>query len=117
LDIYGFEIFDNKQVFEQFCINYCNEKLQRLFIQLILQQEQGEYQREGITWQYVAKRCVNARAESVCCCWQVDYFNNQVIVDLMEEPHKGIISILDEACLTVGNVTDMVCLDSMDSKL
>lgn len=60
---------------------------------------------------------MNARAESVCCCWQVDYFNNQVIVDLMEEPHKGIISILDEACLTVGNVTDMVCLDSMDSKL
>uniref|UniRef100_A0A671U2Q7 Myosin IG n=1 Tax=Sparus aurata TaxID=8175 RepID=A0A671U2Q7_SPAAU len=98
LDIYGFEIFDNNS-FEQFCINYCNEKLQQLFIELILRQEQGEYQREGITWQHI------------------DYFNNQIIVDLVEQPHKGIISILDEACLTVGNVTDTVCLDSMDTKL
>lgn len=39
--------------FEQFCINYCNEKLQQLFIELILRQEQAEYQREGITWQNV----------------------------------------------------------------
>ncbi|XP_034016403.1 unconventional myosin-Ig [Thalassophryne amazonica] len=98
LDIYGFEIFDNNS-FEQFCINYCNEKLQQLFIELILQQEQGEYQREGITWQHI------------------DYFNNQIIVDLVEQPHKGIISVLDEACLSVGKVTDTVCLDSMDTKL
>ncbi|XP_068188523.1 unconventional myosin-Ig [Antennarius striatus] len=98
LDIYGFEIFDNNS-FEQFCINYCNEKLQQLFIELILRQEQSEYQREGITWK------------------NIDYFNNQIIVDLVEQPHKGIISILDEACLTVGNVTDTICLDSMDSKL
>ncbi|XP_075867895.1 unconventional myosin-Ig isoform X2 [Nelusetta ayraudi] len=98
LDIYGFEIFDNNS-FEQFCINYCNEKLQQLFIELILQQEQAEYEREGIMWTHI------------------DYFNNQIIVDLVEQPHKGIISILDEACLTVGNVTDTVCLDSMNVKL
>ncbi|KAM9776615.1 unconventional myosin-Ig isoform X2 [Syngnathus typhle] len=98
LDIYGFEIFDNNS-FEQFCINYCNEKLQQLFIELILQQEQAEYNREGIQWQHI------------------DYFNNQIIVDLVEQQHKGIISILDEACLTVGKVTDTVCLDSMDVKL
>ncbi|XP_033856554.3 unconventional myosin-Ig-like [Acipenser ruthenus] len=98
LDIYGFEIFDNNS-FEQFCINYCNEKLQQLFIELILRQEQEEYQREGIDWQHI------------------EYFNNQIIVDLVEQPHKGIISILDEACLSVGHVTDTLFLESMDKKL
>lgn len=47
LDIYGFEIFE-KNTFEQFCINYCNEKLQQLFIELTLKQEQEEYCREKI---------------------------------------------------------------------
>lgn len=34
--------------FEQFCINYCNEKLQQLFIQLTLKSEQEEYKMEGV---------------------------------------------------------------------
>ena len=34
--------------FEQFCINYCNEKLQQLFIELTLKSEQDEYLNEGI---------------------------------------------------------------------
>uniref|UniRef100_A0A8C4XAG1 Unconventional myosin-Id n=1 Tax=Erpetoichthys calabaricus TaxID=27687 RepID=A0A8C4XAG1_ERPCA len=98
LDIYGFEIFQNNS-FEQFCINYCNEKLQQLFIQLVLQQEQEEYQREGIPWKHI------------------DYFNNQVIVDLVEQQHKGIFAILDEACMNVGKVTDEMFLQGLNNKL
>ncbi|NXB78380.1 MYO1D protein, partial [Donacobius atricapilla] len=98
LDIYGFEIFDSNS-FEQFCINYCNEKLQQLFIQLVLKQEQEEYQREGIPWKHI------------------DYFNNQVIVDLVEQQHKGIIAILDDACMNVGKVTDEMFLEALNNKL
>lgn len=42
LDIYGFEIFD-KNGFEQFCINFVNEKLQQIFIELTLKAEQVSY--------------------------------------------------------------------------
>lgn len=34
--------------FEQFCINYCNEKLQQFFNERILREEQVVYQREGL---------------------------------------------------------------------
>ncbi|XP_057293131.1 unconventional myosin-Id-like isoform X2 [Hydractinia symbiolongicarpus] len=98
LDIYGFEIFDENS-FEQLCINYCNEKLQQLFIELVLKQEQEEYRSENIGWT------------------QVDYFNNKVICDLIDQPHRGIIATLDEACLNVGKVTDQMFLHAMDQKL
>ncbi|XP_057588206.1 unconventional myosin-Ig isoform X2 [Hippopotamus amphibius kiboko] len=96
LDIYGFEVFPVNS-FEQFCINYCNEKLQQLFIQLILKQEQEEYEREGIAWQ------------------NVEYFNNATIVDLVERPHRGILAVLDEACSTAGPITDRIFLQTLDT--
>ncbi|XP_012888428.1 PREDICTED: unconventional myosin-Ig isoform X1 [Dipodomys ordii] len=96
LDIYGFELFPVNS-FEQFCINYCNEKLQQLFIQLILKQEQEEYEREGISWQ------------------SVEYFNNAAIVELVERPHRGILAVLDEACSTAGPITDHIFLQTLDT--
>ena len=78
LDIYGFEIF-RKNGFEQFCINYVNEKLQQLFIELTLKAEQEEYQREGIQWT------------------PIDFFNNIVVCELVEGKRPpGIISITDD---------------------
>uniref|UniRef100_A0A8V5H1Y5 Uncharacterized protein n=1 Tax=Melopsittacus undulatus TaxID=13146 RepID=A0A8V5H1Y5_MELUD len=87
LDIYGFEVFQHNS-FEQFCINYCNEKLQQLFIELTLKSEQEEYESEGIAWE------------------PVQYFNNKIICDLVEEKFKGIISILDEELFTQHKLAD-----------
>ncbi|RHZ24368.1 hypothetical protein DYB37_002234 [Aphanomyces astaci] len=52
LDIYGFEKFD-WNTFEQLCINFANEKLQRHFNQHMLEVEQEEYTREGIDWAHI----------------------------------------------------------------
>ncbi|EDO63356.1 AGAP011726-PA, partial [Anopheles gambiae str. PEST] len=98
LDIYGFEIF-KKNSFEQFCINFCNEKLQQLFIELTLKQEQEEYLREGIEWV------------------PVEYFDNKVICNLIEEKHKGIVALMDEECLRPGDPTDLSFLAKMNDNL
>lgn len=98
LDIYGFEIF-TKNSFEQFCINFCNEKLQQLFIELTLKSEQEEYLREGIEWE------------------PIPYFDNKVICNLIEEKHKGIISLMDEECLRPGEPTDLTFLTKTNKML
>eukprot|EP01147_Barroeca_monosierra_P009296 gene9296-1564_t len=98
LDIYGFEVFNNNS-FEQLCINYCNEKLQQLFIELVIKREQEEYQREGITWT------------------DIQYFNNRIICELIEKSRGGILGILDEQCLMVGKRTDQTFLETMDKVL
>uniref|UniRef100_A0AAX7UTV7 Myosin IHb n=1 Tax=Astatotilapia calliptera TaxID=8154 RepID=A0AAX7UTV7_ASTCA len=98
LDIYGFEVFSVNS-FEQFCINYCNEKLQQLFIELTLKSEQEEYEMEGIEWE------------------PVPYFNNKIICDLVEEKFRGIISLLDEECLRPGEATDLTFLEKMEDKI
>lgn len=43
--------------FEQFIINYCNEKLQQIFIELTLREEQEEYVREVSCEFYLLKFC------------------------------------------------------------
>uniref|UniRef100_A0A4W5RN38 Unconventional myosin-VI n=1 Tax=Hucho hucho TaxID=62062 RepID=A0A4W5RN38_9TELE len=77
LDIAGFEYFEHNS-FEQFCINYCNEKLQQFFNKRILKEEQELYQREGLG--------VN----------EVHYVDNQDCIDLVEAKLVGILDILDE---------------------
>ncbi|PWN49158.1 myosin 1 [Violaceomyces palustris] len=82
LDIYGFEIFENNS-FEQLCINYVNEKLQQIFIELTLKKEQEEYAYEQIKWT------------------PINYFNNKIVCDLIEEKRPpGIFSALNDACAT-----------------
>jgi myosin-1 len=82
LDIYGFEIFE-KNSFEQLCINYVNEKLQQIFIQLTLKTEQEEYAREQIKWT------------------PIKYFDNKIVCELIEEKRPpGVFAALNDACAT-----------------
>jgi myosin-1 len=96
----------NSFSFEQLCINYCNEKLQQLFIELVLKQEQAEYAREGVGYVNVYK-C--HKYKYLPSSWQhIDYFDNGIICTLIEHNREGLLGILDEACFTVGHVDDQV---------
>ncbi|XP_068777615.1 unconventional myosin-Ia isoform X2 [Struthio camelus] len=95
LDIYGFEIFQDNG-FEQFIINYCNEKLQQIFILLTLKEEQEEYVREGIQWT------------------PVEFFDNSIICNLIENGTSGILAMLDEECLRPGTVNEDTFLAKLD---
>ncbi|KAG2395262.1 Myosin-11 Myosin XI [Vigna angularis] len=90
LDIYGFESFKSNS-FEQFCINFTNEKLQQHFNQAtsqtmistyhVFKMEQEEYTKERINWSYI------------------EFVDNQDVLDLIEKKPGGIIALLDEACM------------------
>ncbi|XP_062488635.1 unconventional myosin-Ia isoform X1 [Pezoporus occidentalis] len=95
LDIYGFEIFQDNG-FEQFIINYCNEKLQQIFILLTLKEEQEEYVREGIQWT------------------PVEFFDNSIICNLIENSKSGILAMLDEECLRPGVVNEDTFLTKLN---
>ena len=83
LDIYGFEIFE-RNGFEQFCINFVNEKLQQIFIELTLKSEQEEYKEEGIAWK------------------PIPFFDNKIVCDLVEGRRPpGVLAILDDTCKAI----------------
>eukprot|EP01043_Picozoa_sp_COSAG02_P020767 COSAG02_NODE_1032_length_15073_cov_6.097970_5_plen_1742_part_00 len=79
LDIYGFEFFEINS-FEQLCINYANEKLQQLFNRQVFAVEQALYREEGLKVD------------------DVQYADNTVVIDAIEQKQSGIFSILDEVC-------------------
>ncbi|KAL0399344.1 UNVERIFIED_CONTAM: Myosin-2 [Sesamum radiatum] len=77
LDIYGFESF-KRNSFEQFCINYANERLQQHFNRHLFKLAQEEYELDGIDWT------------------KIDFEDNQDCLDLIEKKPLGLISLLDE---------------------
>jgi myosin heavy subunit len=77
LDIFGFEVFE-KNSFEQFCINYCNEKLQQHFAQHVFVMELEEYRAEGVDVP------------------DIDFSDNSACVDLIEAADQGLLMMLNE---------------------
>lgn len=95
LDIFGFESFKTNS-FEQLCINYCNEALQQQFNAFVLQNEQAEYEREGIDWSFI------------------DFPENQDVLDLIDKRGSGLLCILDDQCKAPGTTDRSFALDAMN---
>lgn len=84
--------------FEQFCINYCNEKLQQFFNEKILRHEQDLYKKEGLCVPEISftdnQDCIGEYSISGildCIIFFLFHFS-----DLIEAKSKGILTLLDE---------------------
>ncbi|KAK6229517.1 hypothetical protein SCA6_018468 [Theobroma cacao] len=97
LDIYGFESF-KKNSFEQFCINYANERLQQHFNRHLFKLEQEEYELDGINWT------------------KVDFADNQECLDLFEKKPLGLLCLLDEES-NFPNATDLTFANKLKQHL
>ncbi|XP_073310326.1 myosin-1-like [Primulina huaijiensis] len=97
LDIYGFESFERNS-FEQFCINYANERLQQHFNRHLFKLEQEEYIQDGIDWE------------------KVDFEDNQDCLNLFEKKPLGLQSLLDEES-TFPNGTDLTFANKLKQHL
>ncbi|KAL2560079.1 hypothetical protein AAZV13_20G001100 [Glycine max] len=97
LDIYGFESF-NRNSFEQFCINYANERLQQHFNRHLFKLEQEEYIQDGIDWA------------------KVEFEDNQDCLNLFEKRPLGLLSLLDEES-TFPNGTDLTLANKLKQHL
>ncbi|KAL3821565.1 hypothetical protein ACJIZ3_007470 [Penstemon smallii] len=97
LDIFGFESF-KKNSFEQFCINYANERLQQHFNRHLFKLEQEECELDGIDWT------------------KVDFEDNQDCLDLYEKKPIGLISLLDEES-SIPEATDLTFANKLKQHL
>ena len=83
LDIFGFEFF-KQNTFEQFCINYTNERFQSLFTECVMKNEQAIYASDDVPFQ------------------SFDFPDNSAILSLLDHPNTGLLATLDEEARIVG---------------
>ncbi|XP_031591023.1 unconventional myosin-X [Oreochromis aureus] len=95
LDIFGFENFEVNR-FEQFNINYANEKLQEYFNKHIFSLEQLEYNKEGLVWV------------------DIDWMDNGECLDLIEKK-LGLLALMNEES-HFPKATDDTLLEKLHSQ-
>lgn len=96
LDIYGYECFEVNN-FEQFSINYANEKMHQLYIKNIFKEIQERFKEENLMDFYE----------------NVQYTDNIEILELIEKQQNGLLKVLETECnltkddLNFLNVSDL----------
>ena len=98
LDIFGFENFD-KNNYEQFCINYVNEKLHKLYIAAIFEAEKMDLTEEGLG--EVAERIEYPKTQVLEILRLMDFDGTSVKykgIKFPAPPPKGIFTQVDDTC-------------------
>lgn len=96
LDVFGFECFENNS-FEQFCINFANERLQQHFNFSILLSEQREYAHEGILWE------------------SLEVPDNQDTIEMVSTKVTGVLALLDSTCKLKSAAPDAFVTSVMET--
>ena len=94
LDIFGFEIFEHNS-FEQLCINFANEWLQRLFNEHTFKEEEEVYRSEGIEFEHV------------------EFIDNLPVLELIEKKPYGLLPVADDEVRT-PRATDLTFVNKID---
>jgi myosin-5 len=96
VDIFGFECFPHNSL-EQLCINFANEKLQRMFTEAVFESVLAEYTKEGIE------------------VGEMVFEDNSEVVALIEGSPGGLLTALSEECF-FPNGSDIGWLEKIKEK-
>ena len=98
LDIFGFEVFDENNGFEQLLINYANERLHNLFIKHVFKLEEEKYRAEHIDFS------------------AIKFKDNKIVIELINKKPLGLFHQISDACM-FNKMTDERLLNQMNQKL
>ena len=98
LDIFGFEVFDHNNGFEQLLINYANERLHNLFIKHVFKLEEEKYRKEHIDFS------------------KIQFEDNKIVINLINKKPLGIFHQISDACM-FNKMSDDRLLQGMAQKL
>lgn len=90
LDIYGFEVFEENG-FDQFCINWANERIQNEFVRRMFIERQNFYKNEEVAWP------------------DITFSSNDEVIELLEG-NLGIADLVEEESLNPCGSTNSLLI-------